>query len=49
MNLQMEAALRHAEWNDKAVWGEGGHNGKHGGTTFPDTMRWIRWDWKDAK
>jgi enterochelin esterase family protein len=24
-------------------WGDGGHNGKHGGAIFPDIMRWM---WK---
>lgn len=28
----------------KTVWGEGAHNGKHGGAIFPDTMRWL---WRD--
>jgi enterochelin esterase family protein len=28
----------------KTVWGEGAHNGKHGGSIFPDTLRWI---WRD--
>ncbi len=26
------------------VWGDGGHNGKHGGAIFPDVLRWL---WKD--
>jgi enterochelin esterase family protein len=25
----------------KTVWGDGAHNGKHGGAIFPDTMRWL--------
>jgi enterochelin esterase family protein len=28
----------------KTVWGEGAHNPKHGGSIFPDTMRWL---WRD--
>ena len=28
----------------KVEWGEGAHNGKHGGAIFPDTMRWL---WRD--
>ena len=40
-NQQMEAALKFAKWDYKAVWGEGGHNGKHGGAIFPDTLRWV--------
>ena len=30
----------------KHVWGDGGHNGKHGGAIFPDVMRWL---WADYK
>lgn len=26
------------------AWGDGAHNGKHGGSIFPDVMRWL---WKD--
>jgi len=40
-NQQMEAALKFAKWDYKTVWGEGGHNGKHGGAIFPDTLRWV--------
>ncbi|MDB5295030.1 MAG: Esterase [Phycisphaerales bacterium] len=28
----------------KTEWGEGSHNGKHGGAVFADTMRWM---WRD--
>ena len=28
----------------EAVYGEGAHSGNHGGTIFPDTMRWL---WRD--
>ncbi len=40
-NLQMEAALKFAKYDYKTVWGDGGHNGKHGGSIFPDSMRWL--------
>lgn len=43
-NRQMEAALKFAGYDYKMVWGEGGHNGKHGGSIFPDTLRWL---WRD--
>jgi len=33
-----------ARYDVKTVWGEGAHNGKHGGAIFPDTMRWL---WRD--
>jgi Putative esterase len=26
------------------VWGEGGHDGRHGGALFPDVLRWL---WRD--
>jgi enterochelin esterase family protein len=45
-NLQMEKALQFRKYDHKTVWGEGGHNGKHGGAIFPDTMRWLWRDWK---
>ncbi len=55
-NQQMEKALlwanTHADetktegprYDVKFVFGEGSHNGKHGGSIFPDTLRWI---WRD--
>jgi len=55
-NQQMLSALLWANRNADAtqaagpryqvnhVWGDGGHNPKHGGAIFPDVMRWL---WKD--
>ena len=40
-NLQMEAALKYAKYDYKTVWGDGGHNGKHGGAILPDSLRWL--------
>ncbi len=40
-NRQMEAALRHAGYDHRFVWGEGGHSGKHGGAILPDSLRWL--------
>ncbi|MFC7338559.1 alpha/beta hydrolase [Haloferula chungangensis] len=40
-NQQMEAALKFAKWDHKAVWGEGGHSGQHGGSIFPETLEWL--------
>lgn len=45
-NRQMEAALKFAKYDHQAVFGTGGHSGKHGGAIFPDTMRWLWRDWK---
>jgi hypothetical protein len=33
-----------ARYDVKFVFGEGAHNGKHGGAIFPDTLRWT---WRD--
>jgi len=40
-NLQMEKALAFRQYDYKFVGGTGGHDGKHGGQIFPDTMQWI--------
>ena len=43
-NQQMAMALAFKGYNYKFVFGEGGHTGNHGGSIFPDTIRWI---WRD--
>lgn len=43
-NQEMAAALKFAGYDYKFVYGDGAHNGKHGGSIFPDTMRWL---WRD--
>jgi enterochelin esterase-like enzyme len=43
-NHLMAAALEEKDYDYKYVLGEGGHNGNHGGTIFPETMRWL---WRD--
>ena len=43
-NLSMLSALKWAGYAVKNEWGEGGHNGKHGGAILPDAMRWL---WAD--
>jgi enterochelin esterase-like enzyme len=43
-NHLMAAALEEKDYDYKYVYGEGGHNGNHGGVIFPDTMRWL---WRD--
>lgn len=40
-NLNFVAALEEKDYDYKFVFGEGGHNGNHGGVIFPDTMRWL--------
>ncbi|RFS15968.1 SMP-30/gluconolactonase/LRE family protein [Emticicia sp. C21] len=43
-NELMERALIFSGYEVNHVWGEGGHNGKHGTAIFPEAMRWL---WKD--
>lgn len=40
-NRQMAKALAYAGYDYQFVYGEGGHNGNHGGAIFPDTLRWL--------
>jgi len=43
-NQAMDRALEFAGYDVKHVWGDGAHDGKHGGSIFPDAMRWL---WRD--
>jgi enterochelin esterase family protein len=45
-NLQMAAALRFMDYDYKLVYGDGAHNGKHGGVILPEALRWL---WRDVK
>lgn len=45
-NQQMAKALEFAKYDYKFEYGDGGHNMKHGGAIFPDTLRWLWRDWK---
>jgi len=40
-NLQMASALEFRGYDYKFVRGTGGHDGKHGGAIFPETLRWL--------
>ena len=40
-NQEMAAALKFAAYDTEFVFGEGAHNGNHGGAIFPDSMRWL--------
>lgn len=44
-NLQMEAALKFKGYENKLVSGSGGHNGKHGGSILPESLKWL---WSDV-
>ncbi len=48
-NMQMEKALKFSDYDYQMVWGDGAHNGQHGGAIFPETMRWIWRDWSKDK
>jgi len=48
-NKQMAAALKFSKYDYKFVFGDGGHNGKHGGAILPDSLRWLWRDWQDVK
>ena len=43
-NHNMAAALEEKDYDYKYVYGEGPHSGNHGGSIFPDTLRWL---WRD--
>ena len=40
-NQAMLSALQYSGYDVNHVWGEGGHNGKHGAAIMPDMLRWI--------
>lgn len=40
----MAAALKFAKNDYRFGFGHGVHNGKHGGATLPDSLRWL---WRD--
>jgi enterochelin esterase family protein len=43
-NQAMAAALKEKGYDFKAVFGDGGHTGKHGASILPDQLRWL---WRD--
>jgi enterochelin esterase-like enzyme len=43
----MAAALKYAGYDYRFEFGDGGHNGKQGGSLFPESMRWLWRDWPD--
>ncbi len=40
-NQQMAKALAFKGYDYQFVYGDGEHNGKHGGAIFPDSLRWL--------
>ncbi len=47
-NQTLQRALEFAGYDVRHVWGEGGHNAKHGTAVFPDAMRWLWRGWPEA-
>lgn len=45
-NQQMAAALRLMKYDVRFEFGDGGHNGKHGGAILPESLKWL---WRDEK
>ena len=45
-NQTMAAAFRHMDYDYKFVYGDGAHNGKHGGAILPESLVWL---WREAK
>jgi enterochelin esterase-like enzyme len=45
-NQEMAASLKFAGYDYQFVYGDGGHNGRHGGAILPDSLRWL---WRDYK
>lgn len=43
-NQTMAAALKFAKYDYQFVFGDGQHNGKHGGSIFPEAVKWL---WRD--
>ncbi len=40
-NQELAAALKFKGYDYQFVYGDGGHNGKHGGAILPDALRWL--------
>ncbi len=43
-NIEMASALMYARYDYRFELGTGGHDLRHGGAIFPDTLRWL---WRD--
>lgn len=47
-NQEMAKALQFARYDYQFVFGDGGHNGKHGGAILPDSLKWLWRDYRPA-
>ncbi len=45
-NQEMAASLKFKGYDYKFEFGDGGHNGKHGGAILPESLRWL---WRTEK
>jgi enterochelin esterase family protein len=45
-NQEMAASLKFAGYDYQFIYGDGGHNGRHGGAILPDSLRWL---WRDYR
>ncbi|MGV3484510.1 MAG: alpha/beta hydrolase [Planctomycetaceae bacterium] len=48
-NQTLANSLEFAKYEVKFVYGDGEHNGLHGGTIFPDSLRWLWSGWEEQK
>ncbi len=48
-NQEMAAAFKFAKYDYQFEYGEGGHNGIHGGAILPQSLRWLWRDWKETE
>jgi len=48
-NLQMDKALKFAKYDYRFEYGDGGHNGKHGGAILPESIKWLWRDYEPPK
>ncbi len=48
-NCTLANSLEFAKYDYQFVYGDGEHNGFHGGTLFPDSLRWLWRGWQDQQ
>ncbi len=46
-NQQMANSLAFQKYDYRFVYGDGEHNGRHGGVIFPDALRWLWRGWQE--